>query len=234
MRNRVHRGWPKMSSWPGSWRSCPCKKASGLPRPPRLWLQTGKLLIRLVVSGGERHARPARSPGVRSQTATFGNNSGSGSVTVMLVPRPPGPGPAWTRPLWVTTIFWTSARPSPVPSRLVVKNGRNTRSRSAGVDAGPVVEDLHPQHAGRHVGRGVDAHVGHDPFGGARLDGVAGKVAQCLPQQHLVAVDDRPRAADHQAPAARDDVGLQFVGDPLRRSARDRPGSRPAVSAARS
>src|SRR5215831_3834299 len=40
-----------------------------------------------------------------------------------IVTRPPGPCPAVTRPLCVTTIFWTSARPSPVPCGFVVKNG---------------------------------------------------------------------------------------------------------------
>ena len=46
----------------------------------------------------------------------------SGRRTVNTAP-PAAPLPARTWPLWVTTNFWTSARPSPVPSARVVKNG---------------------------------------------------------------------------------------------------------------
>ena len=51
-------------------------------------------------------------------------------------PRPAPPAP--TRPLCVTMIFCTSARPRPVPRALVVKKGRNIRSATPASMPGPL------------------------------------------------------------------------------------------------
>ena len=60
-----------------------------------------------------------------------------GSVICKLAP-PDAEAVATMRPLWNTMIFCTSARPSPVPLRFEVKNGRNTRSRNASGMPGPL------------------------------------------------------------------------------------------------
>ena len=141
----------------------------------------------------------------------------TGNVISNVAP-PSGETPMAMRPLCVTTTFCTIARPRPVPDGLVVKNGRNTRSRTAGAMPGPLscTASTHSALAPRRS-RPRPATAGGAPAALRRLDAVANQVAEHLPQQHLVAVDrrrtrrrrDRPRAAA--------------------RAARPRPRARPAA-----
>src|SRR6476660_5019575 len=61
----------------------------------------------------------------------------TGSVTVRRAP-PASALTADTRPLWVTTIFCTSASPRPVPRAFGVTNGRNIVEATAAPTPGPL------------------------------------------------------------------------------------------------
>ena len=117
----------------------------------------------------------------------------SGNVSWNEAP-PSGEAATATRPLCVTTSFCTMARPRPVP--------RDARGEER-------LEDLRA----RLLGHARAVVVDHDAAGRARpscpehrdvrwhagrlagLDGVANQIAEHLPQQHLVAVDDAELAA---------------------------------------
>ena len=86
-------------------------------------------------------------------------------------------------------IFWTTARPRPVPLRFEVKNGRKIRSRAPGSIRGPlslteILEILLPR---------IDLRLDHDHGShgcvGTRLDRITQQIGKRLPQQHLVALD---------------------------------------------
>ena len=139
-----------------------------------------------------------------------------------------------TRPLWVTMIFWTSARPRPVPFALVVKNGRNIVGTTAGSIPGPLSVTVTrsvfcvPSIMPATVTRGTDVRIP------ARLERVATEIAQGLAKQHFVPFDISVIAGDDHLTAARGHVSPDVVGGPLARSPACRPDRAPARWAWRS
>src|SRR5207249_5817227 len=60
-----------------------------------------------------------------------------GASTMANVAPPPVVSDTWIVPWWASIVCRTSASPRPVPSRLVVKYGSNTRGRSSSGIPGP-------------------------------------------------------------------------------------------------
>ena len=126
--------------------------------------------------------------------------------------RPPRSGcDGVMRPLWMTMIFWTSARPRPVPLAFVVKNGWNMRSRAAGRDAGTVVGNRDERLPVIAIDPHLDMDGGHDPMLGAGFDRVAAQIAEGLTQQHFVALDAHARTGEVERTAARRDFRAHVV-----------------------
>ena len=108
-------------------------------------------------------------------------------------------------------IFWTSARPRPVPLRL----GREERTEDAITDvvrhAGTVVADADAQQAVHDIPLAFDHDLRADLGLIARLERVAAQVAHRLTQEHLVAFDASEVPAHDDVSASRPGFGTNFV-----------------------
>jgi hypothetical protein len=84
-----------------------------------------------------------------------------------------------------------------------------------GVDAGAVVCDVEAQKARLAIDFAVDLDGRHDAGFVTGFDRIASQVADRLAQQHLVAIDGGPRAADVHASSEPLGVGADVVGHAL-------------------